>query len=259
MKKKKSSKHKGIFLGVNLKTYIILVIMGIIGTIAILPYIRAVIGQNTTGFMIRTLLTVITLTFLGLMITKKIGLDATPIIDKKKKLKQILKQSIIWGIAAGILIIIIGNIDILFKGMPDMTAQLAALPNLWQGFLASFYGGITEEIMMRLFMLSLFAFIITGIARITKGKKDWKATSRIMWSSIIFAALVFGIGHLGALAAFNQLTTYLAFKTILLNSIGGIIFGWLFWKKGIESAMIAHFSADIVLYVVFPATLLAFF
>jgi len=40
-----------------------------------------------------------------------------------------------------------------------------------------------------------------------------------------------------------------------LNGIGGIIFGWLYWKKGLESAMISHFSADIVLQVIFPFVL----
>lgn len=30
------------------------------------------------------------------------------------------------------------------------------------------------------------------------------------------------------------------------------VFGWLYWKKGLESAMIAHFSADIIIHVCLP-------
>ena len=41
-------------------------------------------------------------------------------------------------------------------------------------------------------------------------------------------------------------------RTLLLNGIAGIAFGWLYWKRGIEMAMLAHFSADIVLHVVTP-------
>jgi len=37
-----------------------------------------------------------------------------------------------------------------------------------------------------------------------------------------------------------------------LNGLGGLAFGWLYWKQGLESAMIAHFSADIVLHVITP-------
>jgi membrane protease YdiL (CAAX protease family) len=38
-------------------------------------------------------------------------------------------------------------------------------------------------------------------------------------------------------------------RAVLLNGLGGIVFGYLYWKRGLEAAMIAHFSADIVLHV----------
>ncbi|MDB4228189.1 CPBP family glutamic-type intramembrane protease [Flavobacteriaceae bacterium] len=34
---------------------------------------------------------------------------------------------------------------------------------------------------------------------------------------------------------------------MLGNSVGGIIFGWIYWKKGLESAMIAHIFAHILM------------
>jgi len=48
-------------------------------------------------------------------------------------------------------------------------------------------------------------------------------------------------------------------RALLLNGLGGLAFGWLYWKQGLESAMIAHFSADIVLHVIttLVATLVA--
>ena len=39
---------------------------------------------------------------------------------------------------------------------------------------------------------------------------------------------------------------------VSLNAIVGIVSGWLFWRFGIEHAMLAHFSADLVLHVVVP-------
>ncbi|MDD3715217.1 MAG: CPBP family intramembrane metalloprotease, partial [Atribacterota bacterium] len=33
--------------------------------------------------------------------------------------------------------------------------------------------------------------------------------------------------------------------------VAGLAFGWLYWTRGLESSMIAHFSADIVLHVLF--------
>jgi membrane protease YdiL (CAAX protease family) len=41
-------------------------------------------------------------------------------------------------------------------------------------------------------------------------------------------------------------------RALLLNGIGGIVFGWLYWKRGLLAAMLAHFSADVVLHVVVP-------
>jgi membrane protease YdiL (CAAX protease family) len=60
------------------------------------------------------------------------------------------------------------------------------------------------------------------------------------------------LGHLPVTSQITALTGTVVIRAIVLNGIGGIIFGWLYWKKGLESAMIAHFSADIVLHIIFP-------
>ena len=41
-------------------------------------------------------------------------------------------------------------------------------------------------------------------------------------------------------------------RSIGLNSLGGLAFGWLFRNKGLQSAMIAHTAADIIFYVIAP-------
>jgi hypothetical protein len=48
-------------------------------------------------------------------------------------------------------------------------------------------------------------------------------------------------------------------RALVLNGLGGLAFGWLYWKQRLESVMMAHFSADIVLHVITPlvATLVA--
>jgi hypothetical protein len=37
-----------------------------------------------------------------------------------------------------------------------------------------------------------------------------------------------------------------------LNGIVALVFGYLYWQRGSESAILAHFSADIVLHVFGP-------
>jgi membrane protease YdiL (CAAX protease family) len=117
---------------------------------------------------------------------------------------------------------------------------------LWQGFLACFYGGIAEEILMRLFLMSLFVFIILKIFR----RKE--KNSLIVWISIILVAILFGLGHLPITSAVVSITPIVILRAVVLNGIGGIVFGWLYWKKGLESAIISHFVTDIFIQIIIP-------
>jgi membrane protease YdiL (CAAX protease family) len=60
-----------------------------------------------------------------------------------------------------------------------------------------------------------------------KKSKDGNPTIFGIWLSIILAAILFGIGHLPATAQIVDLTGIVIVRAIVLNGIGGIIFGWL--------------------------------
>ena len=72
------------------------------------------------------------------------------------------------------------------------------------------------------------------------------------WTANLGAAILFGLGHLPATAALVPLTSFVVLRAIVLNGIGGVVFGHLYWRRGLEAAMLAHFSADIVLHVLTP-------
>ena len=100
--------------------------------------------------------------------------------------------------------------------------------------------------------MTLIAWIFFKIKKTEEGKP----TKIGMWLAIILSAIIFGIGHLPTVLAIATPTPLLITRITLLNAVGGIIFGWLYWKKGLESAMISHFSADIVLHVIVPLLVL---
>ena len=54
------------------------------------------------------------------------------------------------------------------------------------------------------------------------------------------------------MAAVLPLTALVVARALVLNGLGGIIFGWLYWKRGLLAAMLAHFSTDVVLHVAVP-------
>lgn len=74
----------------------------------------------------------------------------------------------------------------------------------------------------------------------------------MFWVAIVLAGLLFGAGHLPPAVELWGLTPIVVFRTIVLNTIGAVVCGWLYWRRGIEMAMLGHFSADIVLHVLSP-------
>ena len=194
--------------------------------------------------------------FFGLKLSKKTGLK-TAIIEKlilhnkTPELKPIIKLSILSGVLIGVLLI---AIDFIFTKLGvEISFWTGQIPVFWKSLLASFYGGIGEEILLRLFFVSLLALLF---AKIKKSDGNISENSSIMWTSIIIASVIFGLGHIPITAAVTPLTPLVVVRALLLNGFGGIVFGWLFWKKGLLSAMIAHFSTDMVMQVIFPGLLI---
>lgn len=247
---------------INWKLFFVLLGASIFGTIAVLPYVLTIqadllkelsipISVLLLVQIIQSVILFAIFIFIGLLLSKRVGFSI-PILEGllegkeiKVYLKSILGISIILGVLAGIFII---GLDILFSAVGVQITITEEVTPIWQGFLASFYGGIAEEIIMRLFFMTLLVWITYKIKR-TIGDKP---TNIGVWLAIIIAAVLFGIGHLPITASLTSITPIVVARAILLNGIAGIVFGWLYWKKGLESAMIAHFSADIVLYVILP-------
>jgi membrane protease YdiL (CAAX protease family) len=243
---------------INWKLFFILVIICIITALLVIPYSLDFVSSDSKITPIILLLTVAqnlvlfaVAVFFGLFLSKRIGMGL-PIIQgllkgksQSKEIKSILAPSVGLGILAGILIVLL---NIPFNRLIPEFKILEVSAPAWKAFLASFYGGITEEVLLRLFLVSLFVWITFKI----KKTADGHPTSIGIWLSIILASIFFGLGHLPATAQTTPLTELVIVRAIVLNGVGGIIFGWLYWKKGLESAMIAHFSADIVLHIITP-------
>lgn len=180
---------------------------------------------------------------IGVFTYKKAGLTL-PIIEGvilkqpwKSILKEQLKYGILGGVIAGSLIVVT---SIIFR--PYFPEELIELERNFQPSLLTrfIYGGITEEIFVRFGVLSLFVWI--GI------KIIGKPNNFIYWIAIVLSSIIFAFGHFPIVFLSVKNPTIILLTYILLaNSIGGVIFGWLYWKKGLESAFIAH----IIVHVIF--------
>ena len=255
---------------INWRVFFILWIAALLSLIAVLPYILELQASTLLALdlpfplptlialqIIQSAILFAIIIFAGMFFASRVGLG-TPILDSltrgepvADKVRAILPLSITLGVSATL--VVLGLEVFIFqpamlKELGDSAAALDlqnAQPAAWKGFLASFYGGIAEEILLRLLVMSFFAWLGRFISKTTDGKP----TSAAFWIANILAAVLFGLGHLPATSLLVPLTPLVITRAVILNGLIGIIFGWLYWKRGLEAAMISHFSADIILHV----------
>lgn len=108
------------------------------------------------------------------------------------------------------------------------------------------YGGITEEILVR---WGLMTFLLWGLWRLF-GHSTEKPAAVIVWFSIILSSLVFGALHLPIVFILaEEITGVLIVYIIGGNSVFGVLFGYLYWRHGLEASIIAHALAHFVAYL----------
>lgn len=109
------------------------------------------------------------------------------------------------------------------------------------------YGGVFEEILMRLFLMSLFSWIIAKIFY----RKEKEIPTKVFAISNIITALLFAAVHIPAtIKTFGYIDGLLLFRCFLMNGAFGIAFGWLYRKYGIGYSMLAHFGAHLISKVI---------
>lgn len=249
---------------INWKLFSVLLSVSIIANIAILPYAFSLDVVHTkelpVPLPVAVLIQITQATiffavaiFFGLLLGKKVGLGA-PFIEswltsEKAKVEPgpILRIAALLGIVVGAAIFVLDRF--IFSIFVEPITAFQETPPIWTRLLASFYGGVGEEIAMRLFLMTLLVWITYKIKRTNNGMP----THTGVWLAIILISVLFGLGHLPMTARFTEITTIVVLRAILLNGIAGITFGWLYWKKGLEAAMISHFTTDIVLHVIMPS------
>lgn len=181
------------------------------------------------------------LAIIGIFLSKKINLWNKFKVDKK----AIITTTIITIIAA--LILFPGD-KLLFGSMNTWIAeQYTIKPTIYKMIAGLLVGGIIEEVMMRLFFMSLIVFIISKILK----KKE--IPTMVFIIANVFAALLFSAGHLPSTATMTTLTPIIVFRCFLFNGGIGLAFGYLYRKYNIRYAMISHaFShliADILMLI----------
>lgn len=173
----------------------------------------------------------------GIFLGKKVGLWKDETVITKKPLMIALG----FAVAGGLAMILP---DMLFFGryseiLMDSYAVKPTVPYLLGSVT---YGAVIEEVMLRLFAMSLIAFILHRLF----GKKNEAPAPSILIVSNIIAAVLFAAGHLSATFMLLGNTPVIILRCFLLNGGLGALFGYLYRKYGLRYAMIAHGGCHIV-------------
>lgn len=182
---------------------------------------------------IQGLLYAVFLGLIGKFLSKKIGLWKK-IEFSKKAIIDILLVTIIGGI------VFIMADQLIFNNFSDTIKESYAAKPTIECIIASIvYGGIVEEVMLRLFFMSLVAVIIRKVTQ-------KEINDKILIISNVIAAILFAAGHLPATAITIGITPMIIIRCFLLNGGFGLLFGHLYRKHGIHCAMLGHIGVHIV-------------
>lgn len=197
-------------------------------------------------FLVNPSITVIITAFIGCLVYAKVGLRV-PVFESLLNIRNTPDYSywsiVLWGIligsVGGMLVI---SMNYFFT--PLLPYEYLDASNVHSLHIVSklLYGGIVEEIMMRFGLMSVVVWILF---KLFKKLRCW-----MFETANIIIALLFAVGHLPALwAIVPDPTVWLYMYILLANGVLGIIYGYMYIKRGLESAMIAHMMTHIVMHV----------
>ncbi len=245
-----------------------------LGGAAVLPYAFAMQAERLQPYLAKTGRTLWSLGVLSLVqtavlaaITVLVGLWAARRVGWAAPVSAAVVQghpvlpiirrfaglAILLGLLSGVLLVALDALVFLprLPALAEMNRQFLHRAPLYYGALACLYGGITEELFLRLLVMSLLAVVFK--AALGRRLTSPKSGTLLLWTANVAAALLFALGHLPAAKGLIPFTPLFLIRTLLLNGIVGVLCGWLYARRGLEAAMLAHASADVILHVLAPA------
>lgn len=173
----------------------------------------------------------------GILLGRKTGLYK----GERKIEKRPLLCAIVVSLISGLSMILF---DLLWFGRVSEAVMDSYLTKPSPAFIIGsvIYGGVIEEVMLRLFWLTLVAFLL----HLVFAKGQGTPSRAILIAANVIAALLFAVGHLPATEVLLGITPLIALRCFLLNGGIGLMFGWLYYRFGLRYSMLAHAGAHVV-------------
>ena len=188
---------------------------------------------------------------IGVFLAPRVGL-ASPFAESLAAGRsdvQVLKSQVLPGVLGGA----VGGMAILvaaavFRSLitTELVERLTNFGKLLPLATRFLYGGLTEELLLRWGLMTLLVWVTWRLFE----RQQTTPTAASFFVAILVSSVVFGILHLPiAVMLLGGPTPAIVVYVIVANSLFGIVAGYLYWKYGLESAMIAHILAHVVMAV----------
>jgi len=227
----------------------ILVGLQLLGNLLSIPTLKAT-GQPIDPLPVWILWTVISIPIiaLSLFLGGRIGLGA-PLLEgflygqeRKEWAKTVIALSIFVAVAASPLILLVNR-----------QVDSEGYPAIWKLLLASVDAGVQEEIFNRFFLMTILAWLGSLIWREANGRP----TNTVLWIAILVTGFIFGWAHVEDKLVIPDVPFIDYLILMVVGTVYGVVFGWLYWKLGIEGAILAHFAIDVMASVIIVPTYLS--
>jgi Type II CAAX prenyl endopeptidase Rce1-like len=244
----------------NKKLIVALWLLGMIGVLSVLPVIPQLLAsQKHMPSISMPLLQLIAALQSGILIliavligafsAQRVQLGAPLIqafIARQPVLEKLTPQilpALLGGVLGGLAIVLITN-QFAASLPAEFLRAAGGLSIPWYARL--FYGGISEELLIR---WGLMSFLVWASYRLFQNNTG-KVNNIHYILAIALSALLFGAGHMPAVYAISPVINMPLVAYILIgNAAFGLIAGTLYWKYGLECAILAHMLAHVTMLV----------
>jgi len=191
-------------------------------------------ASNLFWVMIARLAEVMLLAVFGMFAAQGSNMAGSVIMtaqDWRARVQEIINYGILPGCVLGLL-----NYLFFFyeRYSPFVNERIREMSKVYDVLLVSLDTAVSEEIIYRLFVLSCLVFLFRHLYRGIRHVQPKLVSVLPGTMGIVLSSLLFAIAHsvAGFAAAFA----------------GGIILGFIYYRSGVESAIVAHFAANFLFF-----------
>jgi len=226
------------------RAFWILGVLFIGGNLAALPIIQEERGGPAESLPEIVIYVILAFLMIGIAMNlgRRTGLGA-PFLEgvfARSESLQWLRRVVLLSFAAAVVSGLLISAPALF--VRDAAVEPDQFIAPWKYLLASIDAGIQEELFYRFFLMTLLVWLGSLIWK----EEDGRPSGKVFWIAIALSGVAFGWAHIDdMIGSFGGHAGSQAMALRMLwTSLFGFVAGWLYWRFGLESAMLWHFLTD---------------